>query len=204
MSSDADLEERILGEFSTRARRSGLRAVVMADLARDLQISTKTVYRIFPTKAALVHRMMERWAGRLDADLGASDTDDRLPFADQLLQTSEVWRSSRRRFSPVFWDELERDYPDAFEVLVAARARWRDAILARLGPHMVEGLVPEVAMELFDAAIAHALDPKVQERLGIDGRTAVRHAVNIWANGALDQPLARRPARSRTGRRRSP
>lgn len=197
MSLDAELEERILGEFSTRARRSGLKAVVMADLARDLQVSTKTVYRVFPTKAALVHRMMERWAGRFDADLlGLSETEQ-MPFVDQLLQTSEVWQTSRRRFSAMFWDELERDYPDSYQLIVDARARLRASIFERLGPHMVDGLVPEVTMDLFDALLAHALDPAVQSRLGIDGRVAVRHAVRVWADGALVHPLARRPPRAR-------
>ena len=190
---DAQLEERILKEFSGRARKSGLRAVVMADLARDLQISTKTLYRLFPTKADLVQRLMERWAGRFEKDLAAGRTaSDQLPFVEQLLTTSEVWQASRRRFSAQFWDELERDYPASAALLSDARARLRTHVMERLGPHMAPGLEPDLALELFDAALARALDPAVRKRFGIDPRTAIRNAVRIWAGGALVHPLPRR------------
>jgi len=190
---DAQLEDRITREFSARARRSGPRAVVMADLARDLGISTKTLYRLFPTKADLVPRLMERWAGRFERELEAgAGASDRLPFAEQLLRTSEVWRASRRRFSAQFWDEIERDYPASAALLDDARTRLRAHVKERLGPHIRPGLDAELALELFDAILAGALDPGARHRLGIDGRTAVRTAVRIWSSGALAQPLPRR------------
>ena len=190
---DAQLEERVLKEFSARARRSGLRAVVMADLARDLQMSTKTLYRLFPTKADLVQRLMERWAGRFEKDLASGRAaSNELPFVEQLLTTSEVWQASRRRFSAQFWDELERDYPNSAALLSDARARLRAHVMERLGPHIVEGLNPDLALELFDATLARALDAGVRKRIGLDTRTAIRNAVRIWAGGALVQPLPRR------------
>lgn len=193
---DTQLEGRILKAFSARARRNGPRGVVMADLARELQISTKTLYRLFPTKADLVQQLMERWAGRFDRDLeNGATASDQLPFVEQLLTTSEVWQASRRRFGNRFWDELERDYPESYALLVDARLRLRQQILERLGPHMAPGLVPELAMELFDAALARALEPEVQRRLGVDSRAAIRHAVRIWAGGCLVHPLPRREPR---------
>lgn len=191
------LEDRIVREFSSRARRNGPKAVVMADLARDLQISTKTLYRLFPTKAHLVHRLMTQWASRFERDLhaaGPADADPlgAMPFVDQLLASSRVWQLSRRRFGGPFWDEVERDYPDSYEIFTRARARLRQQILGQLGPHMVPGVDPELAMELFDAALGRALDPQVLARTGVEARTAVGQAVRIWAAGALVQPLRRR------------
>src|SRR5688500_12199962 len=88
---DARLEEQVRREFSARARKSSPRAVVMADLARDLGISTKTLYRLFPSKADLMRRLLERWAGRFEQDLVAgAGSSDELPFAEQLLRTSDV------------------------------------------------------------------------------------------------------------------
>jgi AcrR family transcriptional regulator len=167
----------------------------MAELARDLGISTKTLYRLFPTKADLVHRLLERWAGRFEQDLESGmGSADELPFAEQLLRTSEVWRASRRRFSAQFWDEVERDYPASAALLQDARERLRAQVKVRLGPHIKPGLHPELALELFDAVLAGALDPAVRRRSGVDGRTAVRNAVRIWSSGALAQPLRARTA----------
>ena len=191
---DADLESRILREFSARARRNGPRAVVMADLARDLSISTKTLYRLYPTKADLVHRLMRSWAKRFETDLDSETegADDETLFVDQLLNTSEVWRASRRRFSNRFWEELASDYPDSYALLADARGRFRARILERLGSRMAPGVNPDLAIELFDALLARAIDSDVQRRLGVDSRTAIRNAVQIWTTGALDEPLPRR------------
>jgi AcrR family transcriptional regulator len=196
---DEDLEDRIIREFSSRARRNGPKAVVMADLARDLQISTKTLYRLFPTKADLVHRMMKAWARRFERDLDAAgedelevERDEGMPFVGQLVASSRVWQVSRRRFAGSFWEELERDYPVSFELFVGARARLRRQILERLEPHMAHGVDPEFAMELFDAALGRALDPDVLARTGVQPRAAIGQAVRIWAAGALVQPLRRR------------
>ena len=194
---DEDLEDRIIREFSSRARRNGPKAIVMADLARDLQISTKTLYRLFPTKADLVHRMMTQWANRFARDLDAADDDEverdeGMPFVGQLVASSRVWQVSRRRFGGTFWEELERDYPASFELFVEARARLRRQILERLEPHMAHSVDPEFAMELFDAALARAIDPRVLARTGVEPRAAIGQAVRIWAAGALVQPLRRR------------
>ena len=193
-----DLGQRIVHEFSVRARRNGPRAVVMADLARDLQISTKTLYRLFPTKADLVQQMMVLWAARFDRDLdavgdgGATPDEGAMPFAAQLVATSRVWQLSRRRYGNTFWDELERDYPDAYALFTGARSRLRERLLDRLGPHMAPGVDAPFAIELFDAALARALDPKVQARNRLDARAAIAQAVRIWAGGAV-VPARRSP-----------
>jgi hypothetical protein len=47
-------------------------------------------------------------------------------------------------------------------------------------------------MELFEAALARAMDQDAQKRLGVDGRAAVRAAVRVWASGALSEPIRSR------------
>jgi AcrR family transcriptional regulator len=192
MTSD-DEAARILRAFADRARADGPRSVVMADLARDLGISTKTLYRVFPSKAALVQGLMDRWASRLEAELQREEAhEDEGPFVDQLLRTSEVWRANRHRFGPAFWTELERDYPSSFAMVAEGRQRVRERMLDRLRPFVRADLSPPLAMELFEAALAHAMDSEVQQRLGVNGRDAVRTAVRVWASGALSEPIRSR------------
>jgi len=193
---DAMLAERIVREFSTRARAAGPSAVVMAELARDLGISTKTLYRIYPSKATLVHRLIERWTSRFERDLAADAEHPPRPSIDQLINTSEVWQANRRRFGHRFWDEIERDYPDSYAVLVAARSRLRADLLHRLAPELKRGIAPDFAMELFDAMLAHSLEPDVRRRTGVDAATAIRTAVRIWSRGALVAPLEESAPRS--------
>lgn len=184
---------RILRAFARRAAADGPRAVVMADLARDLGISTKTLYRIFPSKARLVHALMERWAARLEAQLRREEAQDEAGlFVDQLLRTSQVWHDNRRRFGPAFWAELQTDYPDSYALVVDGRRRLRHRNDERLRPFLRADVPPSLALELFEAALARAMDPEVQERVGVSGRAAVGAAVRVWSSGALSEPIRTR------------
>jgi AcrR family transcriptional regulator len=50
----ARVRERILQAFSEKAKRSGLRSVVMAELASELRMSAATLYKHFSSKEELV------------------------------------------------------------------------------------------------------------------------------------------------------
>ena len=78
---DSDpVRERILAAFSTKAKRAGIRAVVMGELASDLRMSAMTLYKHFPSKDELVSAMVDAWALELAAigalDLGQLDDSD--------------------------------------------------------------------------------------------------------------------------------
>ena len=47
------VRERILVAFSSKAKRSGIRAVVMGELASDLRMSAMTLYKHFASKDEL-------------------------------------------------------------------------------------------------------------------------------------------------------
>lgn len=190
MSGDVDAG-RILRAFARRAADDGPRAVVMADLARQLGISTKTLYRAFPSKARLVHALMERWAARLEDRL-RSEEDDGGPFVDQLLRTSQVWHDHRRRFGPAFWAELQADYPESYALVAEGRKRLRERHDEQLRPYLREDVPAPLALDLFEAVLARAMDPDVQRRFGVTGREAVGAAVRVWSSGALSAPLRTR------------
>lgn len=190
--SSVDLETRILREFTAAAKADGPSSVVMAKLARDLGISTKTLYGVFPSKADLVHRLMERWAARLDGQLGAEPPEGG-PFVDQLLYASETWHAHRRKFSTRFWAELERDYPESAELVVRAGRTLRHRMREQFRPYLRRDLSPQLAIELFDAALARALDADLRKSLGLSAREAIAAAVSVWARGALVEPLRTRP-----------
>src|SRR5262245_55293286 len=70
----ARVRDRILLAFSAKAKRSGIRAVVMGELVADLRMSAMTLYKHFASKDDLVAEMVDRWALELAAidalDLG--------------------------------------------------------------------------------------------------------------------------------------
>lgn len=178
------LPQRILRAFAARARRVGIRAVVMSDLASDLGVSKKTLYQHFESKSELVLALLRAWAE--GARERAAERELRgLPVVQEMRRFAEAWVASVETFAPVFWQELARDYPEAHAIfrreLRAARRRTRQRI-ARL---LRSDLAPALALELFQAVVARAADPDACARAGLARREALVAAVELWARGAL-------------------
>lgn len=181
---------RILRAFAERARRTGIRGVVLAELAADLGMSKKTLYQHFESKDALVRALVEQAVARLRSGMEAVARDD-LAGADLVRGWVERWTEGLGRFSPEFWRELERDYPDAFAVFAAVRADAGVRAHARVGRDLRPGMHPDVARELFHLTVAHFTDPAVCERLGLARQDAVLAALEIWIGGALSGRVRR-------------
>src|SRR5471032_3093232 len=63
--------ERILEVTEDVLRRFGLAKATVVDVARALGVSHGSVYRHFPSKAALRDAVTERWLARMSAPLAA-------------------------------------------------------------------------------------------------------------------------------------
>src|SRR5262245_25878725 len=110
------VRERVLAAFSSRARRSGIRAVLMADLAGELRMSAMTLYKHFASKDELVEAMVDAWALEMAA-IEALDWDRATSCAsaiEVLLSWAEAWTANLSRVSPHFFRDLRRDHPEAW------------------------------------------------------------------------------------------
>jgi AcrR family transcriptional regulator len=183
----ARIRERILVAFSSKAKRSGIRAVVMGELASELRMSPVTLYKHFASKHELVSAMVDAWALELAAidslHLGeATDCDSALA---RLLDWADAWTTSLANVSPAFFQDLNRDHPECWERFNAQIEERKRAAAPILGPFLRADLNPNVALLMLDYLVTHAADPRYAERLGVSRREAVRTAVSIWAGGAL-------------------
>ena len=183
------MRERILVAFSSRAKRSGIRAVVMGELASELRMSPMTLYKHFPSKHELVSAMVDAWALELAAiealDLGRVDDCD--SALERLLAWADAWTASLANVSPAFFKDLHRDHPECWARFNAQIEARKQAAAPLLGPFLRPDLNPTVALLMLDYLVTHVADPRHAERLGVSRREAVRTAVSIWAGGALPQ-----------------
>ena len=183
----ARVRERILVAFSSRAKRAGIRAVVMGELASELRMSAMTLYKHFASKDELVSAMVDAWALELAAiealDLGEiHDTESAL---ERLLVWADAWTASLSNVSPAFFKDLSRDHPECwqrFQSQIEER-KWAAAPLLR--PFLRADLQPTVALIMLDHLVTWAADPRYAERLGVSRSEAVRTGVSIWGAGAL-------------------
>jgi AcrR family transcriptional regulator len=179
--------DRILEAFGRRAGAQGIRAVVMSDLARELGMSTKTLYREFATKDALVQAIVQRWI----EEFGATQTERRRSgmAAEQRLQLgSREILAWRRTYSDAFWNDLRADHPGAWTLYLDTVRTVRVSAWEQIEPEMRDDVDHVLAWQLINAVVEHALSPEVRRKTGLGVGESIDAAVNIWARGALRPP----------------
>jgi AcrR family transcriptional regulator len=180
--------ERILAAFSTRAKRDGIRAVAMAELAGELRMSASTLYKHFSSKEALTLACVERWALELAGTEAAeaAPTASRDPL-ERFMLWVDAWADANAALSPAFARDLRSDYPAAWERFreVVRERKRRGADLLR--PVLRSDLDERVAFEVLEVILDTVLRPEFADRLRISRHEAIRSAVRIWAAGAVDR-----------------
>ncbi len=175
---------RILDAFSARAKRGGLRSVVMGELATALGMSASTLYGYFASKEQLVAAMVDGWCAEL-ATHDVLTENERAPIGERFKAWGDAWSVRIVEYSPVFFGDLARDYPEQSARLQRDLAERRAKGAALLRPHLKAGLIPDAAFALLDLIYTHAHDPRVGDEAGVARRDVVRTALAIWGEGAL-------------------
>jgi AcrR family transcriptional regulator len=180
------LRAQILEVFSSKAKRLGIRALLMTELATDLRISAATLYKLYPSKEALALACVDLWAN----ELGAAEAARRTPGStldgfEKYMQWVDAWADANAALSPAFIRDLKSEYPAVWERYreVMNERKRRGAALLR--PLLKPGVDEKVAFALLNTIFATVLAPEFADRLHVSRRAALRSAVMIWAGGAL-------------------
>lgn len=106
-------KDRILTRAEALFMRNGIKSVSMDDIAADLAMSKKTLYKLFATKDELVHAMMSQHLDRTQGECvllqgqATSAIDELFRLMDWMRQhLSEVHSSifyDMRKFHPATW-----------------------------------------------------------------------------------------------------
>ena len=182
------VRERILQAFSEKAKRSGLRSVVMAELASELRMSATTLYNHFSSKEELVLVLVERWVMELAAaDALTSERPELRSPLDRVRHWALVWAASMSELSVAFIQDLRREYPVAWGIFQEGVEERKRIGSEFLRPILKPELNADVAIEILDLILARVADPKFSDRTGTSRSEAIRTAVSVWASGALGQ-----------------
>jgi AcrR family transcriptional regulator len=192
---------QILDAFTVKAKRLGLRALIMTELATELRMSASTLYKLYPSKESLAAACVERWAD----ELGAAEVARREPRKreaardgfERFMLWVDAWADANAALSPAFTRDLKADYPAVwhrYRAILSARKQGGAEVLR---PLLKPELDEQVALALLNKIFTIVLDPEFADRLHVSRREALRTAVSIWAGGALVRSNKVESARTR-------
>jgi AcrR family transcriptional regulator len=116
--SDIEDKQRIVEVASKRFRQVGISKVTLDEIASELGMSKKTVYKFFPSKeellAAVVHEMMNGLRAMVEGIVASNKSfTEKLPeilghLGRQIGTTSKQFLIDLQRFTPELWKEMDR------------------------------------------------------------------------------------------------
>ena len=182
------LKAHILEAFSAKAKREGIRNVMMAELASELRMSASTLYKLYPSKEALTLACVDRWAD----DLGAAEAakpDPRVTGGgfEHFMHWVDAWADANARLSPAFRRDLASDYPQAWRRYTDVIRERKERGAALLLPLLKPELDRRVAFAVLNMIFEEVVRPEFADRLRISRQEAIRSALTIWAAGALQR-----------------
>ncbi len=116
-----ELTERLVERAEMHITTYGPKHLRMDDLAQDLGVSKKTIYRIVESKDALVRCIIERFVGDVRQRMKALIERKDLPFEEKLNRYFELISQALRRFDSRVFVELERYFPEIYKRIEAIR-----------------------------------------------------------------------------------
>lgn len=138
-----ELEKRIVEGALHQFLVMGIRAVTMDDVARELGISKKTLYRFFSNKADLVHRSVQFTFWRIKSsleDISSKSTNAIDELFEFDVQMTEVVKSQK----PIIINQLRRYYPETHNWLHNQRKELMLALTERnLEKGVLQGMYRE-------------------------------------------------------------
>jgi len=177
MATETLTPERILEAAEEVLRRYGPAKANVVDVARALGVSHGSVYRHFPSKAALRDAVTERWLESISTPLEAIARAER-PAPERLERWLDGLVRAKRRKA--------LDDPELFATYIELAAEARDVVRAH-----VETLVVQLARIIADGAARGefvAEDPRVAGRAVFDATSRFHHPAHAaeWSDPGID------------------
>ncbi|HEV8637150.1 MAG TPA: TetR family transcriptional regulator [Chloroflexota bacterium] len=177
MNESALTPDRILEAAEDVLRRFGPAKATVVDVARALGVSHGSVYRHFPSKAALRDAVTERWLARVSVPLAAVADEDS-PAPERLRRWLDLLVASKRR--------MAREDPELFATYNELAREAREVVRAH-----VDTLVAQLAGIVADGVARgelQAADPAAAGRAVFDATARFHNPLHApeWSDPRID------------------
>jgi AcrR family transcriptional regulator len=185
-------EAKILDAATDRFMDAGLYKVTMDEIASDLHMSKKTVYKFFPSKEILLKAIVHSMMNRVESTVQEIISSDK-PIEEKLTELIAFVGTMMRKFSRPFMTDMYRFAPSLWKEIEIFR---REKVLSKLQQMFRqaknegtfrEDLDPDLFYLVFSTAIQGIMNPQVLSQHSFSAEEAFRGIFKILYGGALTE-----------------
>lgn len=156
----------ILERASAVYMKFGIKSVTMDDLARELSVSKKTIYKYFNDKNDLVKSIIEMKV-QMDSAICTNTAIQSANAIEELIEISELVTQQFNNFNPIVFSDLKKFHKDAWEVIEAHKMSF---VLNMITKNIERGikeniyrdnLNPTITAKLYVASSDAAMNPEI-------------------------------------------
>jgi len=182
---------RILETAARHLFAYGYNALTMDELAHELGMSKKTLYRHFPGKDAIVGTIIEEIGRKIRHELESVVAQPKLSFVPKLRAVVDIVVPRLSLMSPAMLRELQRYAPKLFQMIDELRQKNIPSIFSRLFRAGInEGalrpeLDPDFAAQFWLQAIRGLTHPDVMSVTHLSPKQTLEKALELFTGGLL-------------------
>ena len=182
----------ILERASAVYLKYGIKTVTMDDLARELGISKKTIYKFFDDKNDLVRSIIELKV-QMDAAICMNCMQTSENAIDDLFNLSKLVIEHFSNINPAVFYDLRKYHPDAWDIM--EKHKW-DFLLSLIKENVERGiresiyreeLQPEIVAKLYVAASDAVLNAKIFPWPEFKFQEVYLQMIHIQINGLINE-----------------
>jgi AcrR family transcriptional regulator len=195
--SENDDETRIIDAASDRFMDAGFYKVTMDEIASDLRMSKKTVYKFFPSKETLLKAIVHGFMRKVEGEVQGIVSSDK-PIEEKLTtllafigkhmrRLSRPFMTDVQRFAPALWKEIEIFRRE--QVLSQLQQMFRQAKKEGV---FREDLDPDLFFLVLTTTIQGIMNPQVLSQQPFSAEEAFKGIFRILYEGAFTQEARKR------------
>jgi AcrR family transcriptional regulator len=185
-------EIRIIEAATDRFMDAGLYKVTMDEIASDLRMSKKTVYKFFPSKEDLLKAIVHTMLRRVESEV-QSITSSEIPFEEKFISILTLVGKILRRLSRPFMTDLQRFAPGLWKEIETFR---REKVFSKIQQIFRQAKKEGVFREDLDSdlfflvlttAMQGIMNPQVLSQQPFSAEEAFKGIFRILYEGALTE-----------------
>jgi len=209
MASGTDIKQRILEKALDQFLQFGFTKVTMDELAAELGMSKKTLYKWFPTKESLLQAVVEMKHEEIQNGIDGILLNEGMDFVEKLKRYMAFLGEQLSKYRAPFMRDIQRNAPEIWKQMEDFR---REKVLSDFGKLLDEGVQKQVlrgdcdqqlVILMYLSSIQGLINPEVLSQLSFSATEVFETITKVLFEGILtDKARAKyrvgRPASFRT------